>query len=45
MRCYGEDPRDISWKQKYERRNDFSDEWRQRGEDKSVTTIEPREVY
>jgi len=45
MRCYGEDPRDISWKQKSETGNGFSDELRQRGEDKSVTTIEPREVY
>jgi hypothetical protein len=42
MGCYGEDTSDISWKQKSERGNGFSDEWRQRSEDKSVTTIEHR---
>jgi hypothetical protein len=41
MRCYGEDSSDISWRQLSETGNGFSDEWRQRSEDKKVATTEP----
>jgi hypothetical protein len=44
MRCYGEDPSDIPWKQKSETGNGFADEWRQRSGDKSVTTIDSRSI-